>query len=134
MGRWTFLALVLGACTFPDVDYADGGAGGSASTSVSGGGGSTSGTGGSGGSTTTSGSGACPAPTSCANQATVCAAAATKAHDMCVKHCKASMPECPPQCDAELATALGICSAKCVSCAGADCGSAPTNCDALVGL
>lgn len=107
------LVVLLSACTFPDVDYADGG------VSASGG---------------SAGSGPCPASPSCANDAKSCADLADKKDNACTHQCKPTMPDCVAQCDAELATALGVCSASCVSCAGAACGGAPTNCDALVGL
>jgi hypothetical protein len=122
-------ALVLAAaCTFPEVDYADGGAGalggsgGASSTSTST---STS----TSSSSSASTSGMCTAPIPCATEAMMCADAKNNDHTTCVAGCKANQP-CIKSCDKAFQIALGQCAAACDSCSGCK----PNNCHALVGL
>jgi hypothetical protein len=119
MGACVAAALV-GACTFPDVDYADAGtdagagAGGSASTSTSSG-------------------GACLVPAMCATDATACAKSAKDKNVSCVKDCE-DKQECALGCENAQQEDLGACADACKGCAEQTCGSSPTNCRKLVGL
>lgn len=111
------MLAVTAACTFPDVDYADAGTGGS--------GGATS-------SSSTSG-GTCAAPSKCATDAMGCADLAQNQHKGCIQPCKMDKA-CIKTCDDELQSELGICAAACESCAAPSCSGRRTNCDMLVGL
>lgn len=110
---------VVAACTFPDVDYADGGAstggGGSTSTTMT--------------STSSSGTTACFVPSACETQAMTCAKGVNDDHQSCVKQCNSNQM-CIVGCDKTMQTALGQCSAACDNCTMCK----PNNCRDLVGL
>ena len=99
----------LGACTFPDVDYAETAASDASPT------------------------GGCSAPPTCAAAATKCGDDARKTHDACTHGCM-NKPGCLPGCDTDFSIALGQCNETCKSCAaGQGCNDATASCKGLVG-
>jgi hypothetical protein len=102
------LAALAAACTFPDVDYADGGA--------------SSGAGGS-----------CPGLDPCTAAAASCAAMANGVWTTCTTACHAAMG-CTNKCDLDQATALSTCDATCTSCAPPGCSTAAAACKAAAGM
>ncbi|MFT3768937.1 MAG: hypothetical protein QM820_26145 [Minicystis sp.] len=100
------------ACTFPDVDYADGGV----TSSTSGGG---------------DAGDVCPVPSSCALTAMNCAQQADKKDMSCRKSCQ-SNTTCMAQCDAALQSMLAGCMTACDTCGAPACGDTTTNCKALI--
>jgi len=109
------LLVFTTACTFPDVDYTDGGAGATGSSSTS------------------SSSATCSVLSACATDAMNCADLADNKHKGCINPCKTDAI-CLADCDAALHSELVTCAAACGSCAAPSCGSTPTNCESLVGL
>jgi hypothetical protein len=121
--RWgvgVVAAILVAACSFPDVEYDD--AGTAATTSSGGASSASSGSG---------GGGSCPAPPPCASAATACAKDANTKQSGCVHPCKQDAA-CLAGCAAMLKTDLGACAATCESCLVGPC--AMNNCKALVGL
>jgi hypothetical protein len=105
----TVLLVAPAACTFPDVDYAAGGAGTGGNADAG-----------------------CTGLDSCTGTAMSCAGGAQATHTACVAPCKNAT--CTMKCDMDLATTLALCSQTCSTCAGPSCASAPAACSSAAGL
>ena len=112
LGRVLALACgtALSACTFPDVDYGDGGAGGSSS----------------------SGTEPCMELPGCTDAAASCAALASGTATACVQHCK-NNPACMTKCAQQLTGARASCATTCESCLPS-CSTATSACRTSAGL
>jgi hypothetical protein len=118
----------IGACTFPDVDYADAGDTTSAGSTGSGMLMNTTAP-----PNVTSGGGVC-IPSECQINAGTCAGAAQKQHNACLATCKNNKP-CHDGCDAAQAAALHACAVMCANCANATCGGGALDaCNMYLGL
>ncbi len=118
--RWILLLAVgqglpaIAGCTFPDVDYADGGAGGASPTASSGSG------------------DPCAEVSVCTATASTCDAMAEGIAGTCSQHCK-NNPVCTMKCDQQLTAARDGCAMTCVTCAPG-CSTAPAACRSAAGL
>jgi hypothetical protein len=99
------LAALAAACTFPDVDYADGGDAG----------------------------GSCPGLDPCTAAASGCAATANGVWTACNTTCGTNMG-CTKKCDMDRMTALAGCDMTCTSCAPPACSTAADACKAAAGM
>jgi hypothetical protein len=113
-GYGTVLAGLVGlgglcACTFPDVDYADGGGGSATSTSAT--------------------PDECSGLAACEVAAKSCASNANGAHDACTQACKGN-PGCTMKCDQAQMSALLSCATTCADSGAPGCNGAPAGCAA----
>jgi hypothetical protein len=111
----TALLAAPAACTFPDVDYAAGGAG-----TITGSGGAATGDAG------------CGALTSCTGAATSCAGGAQMTHTACLDQCN-GIQSCANNCDKALSISLTDCFMTCATCAGS-CAQAHAACKSAAGI
>ncbi|MEO7328338.1 MAG: hypothetical protein ABI193_07155 [Minicystis sp.] len=125
----SLVALGVAACTFPMVDYATEGAGGSSGTTMS-----NTGTGGA-----DAGPDAplpCDVPKKCGNEANSCGEKARGGAKSCANKCKpGDPPDCKAACDDQLTTDLAGCVMACVGCAAdRGCSTQDTPCADLVSM
>jgi hypothetical protein len=101
------VAALAGACTFPDVDYADGGV-------------------------STGAGGSCPGLDACTGAAASCASTANAAWSTCTVNCHGGMG-CIDKCGMTLSSELSACDTTCTGCAPPGCSGAVAACKTATG-